>query len=235
VVGCGGLGAPCATSLAAAGVGQLTLVDDDVVEASNLNRQTWFTTDDLGQPKVEVAAAALSRLAPEMQVSGVRERLVVGRVRSIVRPFDLVLDCTDGLPTKFMLNDACVRENRPLVHGSATAWAGEVLFVPGAKGPCLRCLFESPPPAASMPTCRSAGVLGAVTGVIGHWMALEALQALLGVHPGPGRFVAFELLGSSVRTLSFKRNVACGACGDAPRFDATRESDYQDGDQCDDT
>jgi adenylyltransferase/sulfurtransferase len=238
VIGCGGLGAPAATALAAAGVGQLTLVDDDVVEGSNLNRQTWFGPDDIGQRKVDVAARALGRIAPDAAIAVRPTRVVVGAgadgARQVVRGATVVLDCSDGLPTKFLLNDACVREDVPLVHAAATALSGQVLVVPGARGPCLRCLFEAPPARGSVPTCRTAGILGAVTGIVGNWMALEAIKLIVGAPDAlVGRFLALELLGESVRTLTFARRADCGACGDAPRFDATRADDYEREPDCD--
>jgi molybdopterin/thiamine biosynthesis adenylyltransferase len=235
VVGCGGLGAPAAISLAAAGVGHVTVVDDDVVEGSNLNRQTWFCPEDLGRDKAATAAAYLARHFPGVTVEARRERVVAGAVRAAVRNVDVVLDCSDGMPTKFMLNDACVREDRALVHGAATALAGQVLVVPGARGPCLRCLFEDVPPRGAMPTCRTAGILGAVTGIVGHWMALEAIKVIAHI-PGTlaGRFLALDLSTSSSRTMSFTRRADCAACGDAPTADALRSSDYERDDvECD--
>ena len=217
VVGCGGLGAPVISSLAAAGVGHLTLVDDDTVEPSNLNRQVLFTEADVGRRKAEVAAE--------------RARQLGGAVRGC----SLVVDCADGLPTKFLLNDACVREDVPLVHGAATAWSGQVLVVPGRRGPCLRCLFEGPPPPGALPTCRTAGILGAVTGVVGSFQAAEAVKLLVGnANVLAGRLLAVDVLTPSVRAVAFPRRTDCPACGDAPTVDATNPSDYQVDAACDD-
>ncbi len=226
VVGCGGLGAPVATYLACAGVGQLHVIDDDVIEASHLNRQMLFGVADLGRKKAEVTAARIAHQLPQCDVTHSCERVVAGAVRAVVRTADVVMDCTDGMPTKFLLNDACVAEDRPLVHGAATAWSGQVLVVPGRLGPCLRCLFEAPPPRGAMPTCRSAGILGAVTGVVGSTMALQAIKLILGVPTLVGRFMALDLLTDTQRTVSFDRRGACAACGDAPHADARHAANY---------
>jgi adenylyltransferase/sulfurtransferase len=228
VVGCGGLGAPVIEYLAAAGVGSLTLVDDDVVEASNLNRQVLFGEADVGRRKAEVAAARVNALDPDIAAVARVERLVGGAALKAVKEHDLVVDCTDGMPAKFMFNDACVVADKPLVHGAATAWAGQVLVVPGKSGPCLRCLFEEPPPRDEVPTCRDAGILGAVVGVVGSFMAAEAVKVLSSSeHALVGRFLAVDVLIPSVRALKFERRVECAACGDAPSVDVTNAADYE--------
>jgi adenylyltransferase/sulfurtransferase len=234
VVGCGGLGGPVAQYLAAAGVGALTLADDDVVEPSNLNRQILFGEASVGRSKAERAAEAVSALDPSLVVAARVERLTGAAMRRAVAQHDIVIDCTDGLPTKFLINDSCVLEDKPLVHGAATAWAGQVLVVPGKAGPCLRCLFDEPPPVGVMPTCRTAGILGAVTGVVGAFMAAEAVKLLLGL-PGMlvGRFLAIDVLAPLVRELAFARRPLCRACGDAPSVDVTRANDYER-EACDD-
>jgi adenylyltransferase/sulfurtransferase len=217
--------------LAAAGAGHLTLVDDDVVDESNLNRQTLFRTHDVGQRKALVAAAAVRDLDPSLVVTAVVERLTATRARAQVRTADVVVDCSDGLPTKYLLNDACVREDRPLVHGAATAWSGQVLVVPGRQGPCLRCLFPALPPRDTVPTCRTAGVIAPTTGVVGSLQAAAAVRLLLGLG-GPhhalegGRFVAVDTRTGSTRTLAFTRDPGCPACGDAPTLKAERDDDY---------
>lgn len=234
VVGCGGLGAPVVQYLAAAGVGCLTLMDDDIVEPSNLNRQVLFGEADIGARKAELAASAARRLSSDVQVVARVERLTGTAVRTAVRGASLVVDATDGMPTKFLLNDACVLEDRPLVHGAATGFGGQVLVVPGRRGPCLRCLFEAPPPRGAVPSCREAGILGAVTGVVGSFMAAEAVKHLVGDgHVLVGRFLAVDVLTPTVRPLAFSRRSECAACGDAPTVDVTNASDYER-DACDD-
>lgn len=233
VVGCGGLGAPVISALAAAGVGHLTLVDDDSVEPSNLNRQVLFTEADLGRRKAEVAAERVRALNSACEVLARCERLAAGGARAAVRGFSLVVDCADGLPTKFLLNDACVSEDVPLVHGAATAWSGQVLVVPGRQGPCLRCLFEGPLPAGALPTCRTAGILCAVTGVVGSFQAAEAVKVLVG-NPQTlvGRLLAVDVLTPSVRAVRFPRRADCAACGESPTADGTNPADYEGADDC---
>ena len=232
VVGCGGLGAPVTSQLAAAGVGHLTLIDDDVVEPSNLNRQTLFRSADVGQRKAVVAAAVVAAIDPGLEVTALVERLTASSARARIRQHDVVVDCADGLPTKYLLNDACVREDRPLVHGAATGWSGQVVVVGGAAGPCLRCLFPVLPPRGSVPSCRSAGILAPVTGVVGSLQAAAVLRLLLGVPGGGGRFVAVDVKEGGTRTLRFERDPACPACGDAPTLTALNDADYVMPDSC---
>jgi len=229
IVGCGGLGAPVVAQLAAAGVGALVLLDDDVVEPSNLNRQTLFRATEVGERKATLAAAFARALAPDVEAVAVVERLTAARARAIVRDADVVVDCSDGLPTKYLLNDACVREDRVLIHGAATAWSGQIVVVPGATGPCLRCLFPSLPPADTVPTCRTAGIIAPTTGVVGSLQAAAALRLLLGVRPRDdeaGRFVAVDVRQGGTRTLRFDRDPSCPACGDTPTLPAVRDDDY---------
>lgn len=232
VVGCGGLGAPVIAQLAAAGVGHLTLCDDDVVEGSNLNRQTLFGEGDLGTRKAVAAAAFVARLDPELDVQVLVERVTVPGASRLFSDHDVVVDCSDGFPTKYLLNDGAVRADRPLVHGAATAWSGQVLVVPGRRGPCLRCLFPSLPPAGSAPTCRTAGILAPVTGVVGSLQAAAALRLLLGVSNDAGAFVAVDLKEGGTRTLRFARDPACPACGERPVALDLRDADYATVDAC---
>jgi molybdopterin/thiamine biosynthesis adenylyltransferase len=213
VVGCGGLGAPVIAQLAAAGVGHLTLCDDDVVEGSNLNRQTLFGVNDLGARKAEVAAAFVRRLDPLLAVDAVIERVTSLAAARLLSTHDLVIDASDGFPTKYVLNDVAVELDRPLVHGAATGWSGQVLVVPGRRGPCLRCLFPSPPPPGSTPTCRTAGILAPTTGVVGSLQAAAALRLLLGVGDAAGRFTAVDVKEGATRTLRFGKEPTCPACG----------------------
>ena len=228
VVGCGGLGAPVVHYLAAAGVGHLTLVDDDVVEPSNLNRQVLFGTDDVGLRKAQCAAAAARAIDPALEVVARVERLAASSLPAALLPFDVIVDATDGMPTKFLLNDACVLGDRLLIHGAATGFAGQVLVVPGRRGPCLRCLFEAPPPRDAIPTCRDAGILGAVTGVVGSVMAAEVIKALVApAHTLVGRFFAIDVLEPSTRALQFERRKDCAACGDEPSVDLQDSRSYE--------
>lgn len=213
VVGCGGLGAPVIAQLAAAGIGSLTLCDDDVVEGSNLNRQTLFGTADVGARKALVAAAFVRRLDPGVHVVAVVERVTAAAAARLFSSHDVVVDASDGFPTKFLLNDVAVELDRPLVHGAATGWSGQVLVVPGRGGPCLRCLFPSPPPPGTTPTCRTAGILAPTTGVVGSLQAAAVLRLLLRTGDAAGRFVAVDVKDGSSRTLRFGKEPTCPACG----------------------
>jgi adenylyltransferase/sulfurtransferase len=228
VVGCGGLGAPVIQYLAAAGVGHLTLFDDDVVEASNLNRQVLHQEVDLGLRKVKSAADWVGTANGDISVDARAERVTVHNARQVLADHDLTVDCTDGLPVKYLLNDAAVREDSALVHGAVTAMAGQVLFVPGATGPCLRCLFAEVPPPESVPTCQQNGVLGAACGVVGSIMATEALKALLGLGENlAGRLLSVDLNGPRFYPLAIPKNDRCPTCSTAWEIDATDPSDYE--------
>lgn len=178
VVGAGGLGCPALYALAPH-VGALGIVDDDVVELSNLNRQILHRTMDVGRAKVESARDALLRRWPRADVTAVRARVTAENAAEIVRGWDVVLDGTDSFAAKFLLNDACVRAGVPLVHGACVQWTGQLMsVVPGHA--CYRCLFEAPPPAGTAPSCQEAGIVGALCGVIGALMAREARAILAG-------------------------------------------------------
>lgn len=226
VVGCGGLGAPVIQQLAAAGVGTLSLFDDDTVEASNLNRQTLFGVRHLGMRKTEAAAAFVQALNPDVDVHPFTERVTVARARTLFAEHDVVVDCSDGLPTKYLLNDVAVVLDRRLVHGAATAWTGQVLVVPGKRGPCLRCLFPTLPPAATVPTCRTAGILAPVTGVVGSFQAAEVIKMLLMPKAEVGgRLLAVDVKDGQTRTMRFNRDVDCPVCSAGARA-VLRDDDY---------
>lgn len=228
VVGCGGLGAPVIQYLASAGVGHLTLCDDDRVELSNLNRQVLHRSVDVGRHKAERAAEWVRELDGALEVEPLRARVGVGNARELARAHDVIVDCTDGLAGKFLLNDACVLEDVPLVHGAATGFSGQVLVVPGARGPCLRCLFEDVPPPGTVPTCQQAGVLGGTVALVGSLMALEAVKLLAGAAEAPaGRFLSVDALEPSLRPTRFSRRPDCAACGDEPEVDARTPADYE--------
>lgn len=228
VVGAGGLGAPVVSYLVGARVGALTIVDDDRVERSNLNRQVLFATRDLGAPKAEVAARAARALDPSVEATAVVARVGVDDVRERVRAHDVVVDCTDGLPAKFLLNDACVREGKPLVHGAVTGLTGQALVVGPSGRPCLRCLFEELPPEGTVPSCQTVGVLGAACGVVGSWLAHACVRVLVDDVPFmPGRFTTFDLQRGRVMSLAFDARSTCASCGDAPTKDARDPDDYR--------
>ncbi|WIG96258.1 molybdopterin-synthase adenylyltransferase MoeB [Myxococcus sp. SDU36] len=213
LLGAGGLGSPAALYLAAAGVGTLGIVDSDVVDLSNLQRQVIHTRERQGQPKVASARAAIEALNPDVEVVGFEERLTSHNVLKILEGFDLVLDGGDNFPTRYLLNDACVMLGKPNVHGSIFRFEGQVTsFVPG-QGPCYRCLYPAPPPPELAPSCAEAGVLGVLPGLIGLLQATEALKLILGQgEPLVGRLLTFDALGTRFQELKLRRDTQCPVC-----------------------
>jgi len=216
ILGAGGLGSPAALYLAAAGVGTIGIVDADVVDASNLQRQVLHTTERIGQPKTESAREALTALNPDVEVVGFAERLTASNADTILQGFDVVLDGGDNFPTRYVLNDACVRLGKPLVHGSIFRFEGQATTILPGQGPCYRCLYPSAPPAELAPSCAEAGVLGVLPGVIGLLQATEALKLLLGVGtPLVGRLLTYDALAGRFQELTLRRDPACAACGNS--------------------
>ncbi|MBP7147628.1 MAG: molybdopterin-synthase adenylyltransferase MoeB [Acidobacteria bacterium] len=221
VAGAGGLGAPAALYLVAAGVGRVGLADADAVEASNLQRQVLFGEADLGRPKVEAARERLAGLNPGVRIEAHRARLTAANALDLVGAYDVVLDGTDNFAAKYLLSDACVLADRPLVLGAISRFSGDVTVFGGARGPCYRCLFPTPPAAGEAPDCGEAGVLGVVPGVIGALEATEAIKLLLGRgRPLRGRLLRADLLAATFRELEFERDPACPACGESPTLTA---------------
>ena len=220
LLGAGGLGSPAALYLAAAGVGTLGIVDADVVDLSNLQRQVLHTLERAGQPKVESARAAIAALNPDVKVVPFGERLTADNVLRILEGFDLVLDGGDNFPTRYLLNDACVMRGKPNIHGSIFRFEGQVTtFLPG-QGPCYRCLYPAPPPPEFAPSCAEAGVLGVLPGLIGLLQANEALKLLLGVgQPLAGRLLTFDALGTRFQELKLRRDPTCPVCAPGARVE----------------
>jgi molybdopterin/thiamine biosynthesis adenylyltransferase/rhodanese-related sulfurtransferase len=220
LMGAGGLGSPAALYLAAAGVGTIGIVDMDVVDLSNLQRQVIHTLDRAGMPKTESAKQAINALNPDVKVIPFQERLTSQNVREILSGFDLVVDGGDNFPTRYLLNDACVVLGKPNIHGSIFRFEGQVTtFVPG-KGPCYRCLYPAPPPAEFAPSCAEAGVLGVLPGIIGLLQANEAIKLLLGVgEPLIGRLLTFDALGTRVSELKLRRDPQCPVCADGAKVE----------------
>lgn len=216
VIGAGGLGAPAALYLAAAGVGTIGLVDADRVDHTNLQRQIIHGTTTLGMPKVESARARLADLNPHVLVELRNERLTSANAREIVRQFDIVLDGSDNFPTRYLVNDACVLEQKPLVYGSIFRFDGQVsLFAPG--GPCYRCLFADPPPPGLIPNCAEGGVVGALPGIVGSLQALEAIKWIIGAGTSlAGRLLLFDGLRMHFREVTLRRDPECPVCGEHP-------------------
>jgi molybdopterin/thiamine biosynthesis adenylyltransferase len=221
LIGAGGLGAPAALYLAAAGVGRLTLIDDDRIERSNLQRQVIHVDDRVGTLKVDSARIALAALNPSVRVDTVAARLCAANVEQLIRDHDLVIDGADNFPTRYLLNAACLRLGIPLVYGAVHRFSGQVsVFDPRrADSPCYRCLFPEPPSAAEAPNCSEAGVLGVLPGVIGMLQATEALKLILGIGESlVGRLQCFDALAATFRELRLPRDPDCPGCGVGTRF-----------------
>jgi adenylyltransferase/sulfurtransferase len=226
-IGAGGLGSPVAYYLTAAGVGTIGIIDHDVVDMSNLQRQILHTNDRVGMPKVESAQKTLNALNPDVKIIGFNERLSSENVMRIIKDFDVIINGCDNFPTRYLINDACVMAKKPLVDGSIFQFEGQAtVFYPG-RGPCYRCLFPEPPPPGAAPSCAEAGVLGVLPGLVGCVQALEAMKLILGAgKPLIGRMMHFETLSSEVRVLKLRRDPNCLVCSDHPKI--TELIDYEE-------
>lgn len=218
LVGAGGLGCGAALALGEAGVAALTVLDDDVVEVSNLHRQVLHTDAFVGLPKARSLCTAMAKAFPGVSASPIEQRFTAENAAELVRSHDVVLDGSDNLETKFLVNDACVLGGKPFVHAAAVGTMGQLLTVPAGGRPCYRCLFEELPAApADAPNCSEAGVLGPVPGVLGSAQACEAIRLLCGKTPAfSGRLVRYDSPAMTMRTITFRRNPDCRVCGDAP-------------------
>lgn len=229
VVGAGGLGSPALQYLAAAGVGRIGVVDDDLVDETNLQRQTIYATGDLGRNKAEVAAQRMWALNPLVAFEPFPLRFDARNARELVARYDVVLDCTDRFPTRYLINDACFIERRPDVYGSIFRFDGQISVFAGRPGPCYRCLYPEAPPAESTPTCAEGGVLGALAGIVGAWQANEALKLLLHIgEPLVGRLMLVDALSARVREVRFDRDPNCSLCGEDPSIEDVEPSLYED-------
>jgi sulfur-carrier protein adenylyltransferase/sulfurtransferase len=217
MVGAGGLGSPSAYYLAAAGVGTIGIIDNDVVDVSNLQRQILHANDRVGMPKVESAKKTLEGLNPDVKVIPYQAKLTSDNIMEILKDYDFVIDGCDNFPTRYLVNDACVLTGKPNVHGSIFQFEGQAtVFYPG-KGPCYRCLYPEPPPADMAPSCAEAGVLGVLPGLIGVIEALEAVKLILGKGDSlVGRLLHFNTLTMEINTLKLRRDPKCPMCGDNP-------------------
>ncbi|TMK26251.1 MAG: molybdopterin-synthase adenylyltransferase MoeB [Actinobacteria bacterium] len=218
LIGAGGLGSPASLYLAAAGVGRIGIVDADVVDESNLQRQIVHSTERLGEAKVESAKRTIEALNPDVQVVPYKERLTSENIERILADgWDVIVDGADNFPTRYLVNDASVWHGVPVVHGSIYRFEGQVtVFKPGA-GPCYRCLFPAPPPPELAPSCAEGGVLGVLPGVIGSLQASEALKLALGIgEPLVGRLLLFDALSAEFNEVSIRRDPECPVCGEDP-------------------
>ncbi|KYF59634.1 molybdopterin biosynthesis protein MoeB, partial [Sorangium cellulosum] len=226
LLGAGGLGSPAALYLAAAGVGTLGLVDADVVDNSNLQRQVLHATSRVGMPKVDSAEVAIRDLNPDVKVVKFQERVDSSNVDRIFDQFDIIVDGCDNFPTRYLVNDASVFKKKPVVHGSIFRFEGQVTtFMPGV-GPCYRCLYPEPPPPHLAPSCQEAGVLGILPGLVGMIQATEAVKLILGKGaPLIGRLLTYDSLRMKFGELKLRRDKNCPACGESPTI--TSYIDYE--------
>ena len=217
MIGAGGLGSPSAYYLAAAGVGTIGIIDNDVVDISNLQRQILHANDRVGMPKVESAKKTLEALNPDVRVVPYQAKLTSQNAMEIIKDYDLIVDGCDNFPTRYLVNDACVLTGKPNVHGSIFQFEGQAtVFYPG-KGPCYRCLYPEPPPAEMAPSCAEAGVLGVLPGLIGVIEAIEATKIILDKGETlVGRLLHFNTLTMEINTLKLRRDPNCPLCGDHP-------------------
>jgi adenylyltransferase/sulfurtransferase len=217
VIGAGGLGSPVLAYLAAAGVGRILIVDDDTVDVTNLQRQILYETADVGASKALCAAERLRALNPQIAIDALPTRFDAANARELVRLVDVVVDGSDTFATRYLVNDACVLEGKPDVHGAIFRFDGQVSVFGAPGGPCYRCLYPEPPPEHLVPTCAEGGVLGVLAGIVGSFQATEALKLLLGIGtPLIGRVLLIDALDARVREIRVARDPACPLCGDAP-------------------
>lgn len=227
IIGAGGLGAPAALYLAAAGVGTIGIADADVVDLSNLQRQVIHTTNDIGKPKVESAKETMNAINPDVNVVTYQDYLDSSNIMDIIKDYDFVLDGTDNFPTKFLINDACVMAKIPFSHAGIIRFKGQLMTVIPGESPCYRCVFRNPPPKDAVPTCKQAGVIGAMGGVIGSLQAMEAIKYLTGT----GELLAGYLLTYDALKMDFHkiklpaRGDGCAVCSDHPEI--TELIDYE--------
>jgi len=213
-IGTGGLGAPLGLYLAAAGVGHIGLVDFDVVDFTNLQRQVLFGTSDVGQPKITAAADRLRNLNPEIQIDAIEARLSSENALELFRDYDIIVDGTDNFPTRYLVNDACVLLGKPNVYGSIFRFEGQITVFGYPEGPCYRCLYPEPPPPGLVPSCAEGGVLGVLPGIVGTIQAAETLKLIIGKgQPLVGRLLLFDALGMKFRELKLRKNPECPVCG----------------------
>jgi len=214
LIGTGGLGAPLGLYLAAAGVGHIGLVDFDVVDFTNLQRQVTFGTSDVGKPKTEAARTRLTNLNPDIKVTVYETKLTSANALELLKDYDVVVDGTDNFPTRYLVNDACILLGKPNVYGSIFRFEGQVTVFGMPDGPCYRCLYPEPPPPGLVPSCAEGGVLGVLPGIVGSLQALETIKLIIGKGDSlEGRLVLFDALAMKFRELKLRKNQHCPMCG----------------------
>lgn len=231
IIGAGGLGAPAAMYLAAAGVGTIGIADADEVDLSNLQRQIIHSTADIGKAKVKSAEETMTAINPDVTVKTYRTFVTSENVLDLIADYDFILDGTDNFPAKFLINDACVMAKKPFSHAGIIRFKGQLMtYVPG-EGPCYRCVFKNPPPKDAVPTCKQAGVIGAMGGVIGSLQAMEAIKYIIGQGDLlTGRLLTYDALKMEFRTVKLPKDDNCAICGAHPTI--TELIDYEQA-ECD--
>jgi len=227
LIGAGGLGSPLGMYLAAAGVGRIGLVDFDVVDFTNLQRQVIHGTKDVGRPKLQSAMERLADINPEVKLEGHETRLTSENAMDILRDYDIVIDGTDNFPTRYLVNDACVLLGKPNVYGSIFRFEGQASVFDATRGPCYRCLYHQPPPPGMVPSCAEGGVLGILPGIIGLIQATEAIKLIIGKGtPLIGRLLRFDALEMKFQELKLRKDPNCPICGENPTI--TELIDYNE-------
>ena len=231
IIGAGGLGAPAALYLAAAGVGTIGIVDADEVDLSNLQRQVIHTTNDVGKAKVKSAAETMEAINPDVTVKTYRTFVDSSNIMDLIKDYDFIIDGTDNFPAKFLINDACVMAEKPFSHAGIIRFKGQLMtYVPG-EGPCYRWVFKNPPPKDAVPTCKQAGVIGAMGGVIGSLQAMEAIKYIIGKGDLlTGKLLTYDALKMEFHTIKLPKDDHCAVCGDEPTI--TELIDYEQA-ECD--
>ena len=217
LLGAGGLGSPAAYYLAAAGIGNLGIVDFDRVDLSNLQRQIIHSTERIGMLKTESAKKTIKALNPDVNVTLYNERLDSSNIMNLIEDYDYIVDGSDNFPTRYLVNDACIMRNKTLIHGSIYRFEGQVtVFKPG-DGPCYRCLYPEPPPPGMVPNCQEGGVLGVLAGVIGNLQVVEVLKLVLGIgKPLVGKLIIYDALNTEFRNLRLRKDENCPICSEKP-------------------
>lgn len=227
VVGAGGLGSPIVMYLAASGVGTIGIVDFDVVDLSNLQRQIMHSVETIGIPKVDSAEKAIKAINPDVNVVKYNIKLTSENILNIIKDYELVIDGTDSFPARYLINDACVLSGKKNVYGSIFKFEGQATIFASSDGPCLRCLYPEPPPPGMVPSCQEAGVFGVLPGFIGLIQATEAIKLLLGIgKPLIGRMILYDALRMEVREVKIRKDPQCPVCGEHPTV--TRLIDYEE-------
>jgi molybdopterin/thiamine biosynthesis adenylyltransferase len=217
LLGAGGLGSPAAYYLAAAGIGNLGIVDFDQVDLSNLQRQIIHSTERIGMLKTESAKKTIKALNPDVNVTLYNEKMDSSNIISFIKDYDYVVDGSDNFPTRYLVNDACVMENKTLIHGSIYRFEGQVTVFKPNSGPCYRCLYPEPPPPGMAPNCQEGGVLGVLAGIIGNLQVVEVLKLILGIgEPLVGKLLIYDALKTEFRNLKLRKDANCPLCGEEP-------------------